>query len=166
MGAESLEGALDLDGVEADIPGLDRLGQRLAEGQEPAVVAGLAAPVIDELVPGDTDDPRDGHRRRLDPAVDIDCGQESLRRQILGESPLLATSRQIGVNLRQGVVVEGQERRSLVGAGWRRFAHMSIVARGALPPTPQSKLLPTPLTRSGAAIQMVDGLLRRQGRGA
>lgn len=124
MGTDALEGPVNHHGVEADVPGLGGLGGRLGEEVEPAFLSGLAAPVVDQLVSGHPDAPRDGHRRRISPAERVDGGQERLCREILGERPLSATGRQVGVDTGRGIVVEGQKRRPLVGPGWRGFAHM------------------------------------------
>ncbi len=89
--------------------------------------------MVDELVAGDGDQPRDREIRNLVVAHGPDRGEERLARQVFGDRGVVHARREIAVDLGECPVVEREEHRSLVGGGAR--VHISIIARGRVLPT-------------------------------
>ena len=83
-----------------------------------------AAPVIDQLVPGDPDQP--GHGHLVDPvSLDLaDRSEKGLCREILGELAMTAASPVIAVHLIDGDVVDGEQIGGVFAATFRnRLGH-------------------------------------------
>jgi menaquinone-9 beta-reductase len=82
------------------------------------------APVIDQLVPRDSDQP--GHGHLVDPAsLNLaDRSEEGFRREILGELAMTATRPVVAVHLIDGDVVDGEQIGGVLAASFRnRFGH-------------------------------------------
>jgi len=114
------------------------LGGRLHQRQAP-LLAGLPAPVIGQLVPGDPDQPGDAD---LGLGSGPDRGQERLRGQVLGQRPLAAPGQQVAVQLRERLVVQLQQiahTRTSSGRALLRRGAASISGRPA-PASPAAAL--------------------------
>jgi hypothetical protein len=70
-----------------------------SKGRKPTPFPLVPAPVIDKLVSGDADQPRNGHRRWVGPLERRDRGHERLSREVLGIGNAAAARQQIAVHL-------------------------------------------------------------------
>ena len=82
VGPAARQGGVDGAGVEQLFPGIVRLVG--SDSRKPTLLALPAAPVIDKLVSGDADQPRDGHSGRVGALQRGDRGRERLGGQVLG----------------------------------------------------------------------------------
>ena len=85
VGAQLGQGLVGLRHVELDVPGIVPLDRGLLDQPELALLAGLAPPVVDQLVAGDPHQPghgQVGHGALLDRG---DGGEEGLGGQVLGD---------------------------------------------------------------------------------
>ena len=107
-----------------------------AHHPQAAQLALAAPPVVDQLVPGDPDQPA-GARGGARAATDgVDGGQERLGGQVLGQCRAAAACQQVAVDLVEGLVVEREQPVARVGRA--AGLHILIVVRGRRTPTPPS----------------------------
>src|SRR5207247_11134010 len=83
VGRESLERLAGAQAVERRVPRVVLL-RVVVDGAQVPLLARRSSPVVDQLVPGDTDDPRDAHGRWVVALDRLDGGKERLGRQVLG----------------------------------------------------------------------------------
>jgi hypothetical protein len=83
----------------------------------------LSPPVVDELVAGDADQPRDAGRRGLRLAHGGDGGEERLGGEVLGERAAPAARQEVAVDLRQGGVVQPEQLHPGIRLERRRRRH-------------------------------------------
>ena len=138
LGCEVVEGFAGPHRVEVRVPGI--LGAEVvADGAEAALLPRLAAPVVHELVPGDPDEPGDGHREDAVPADGVGGGEERLGGQVLGDRSLVAAGEEVAVDVADRRVVELQETRRARRGGL--LAHTRIIVRAADSPTVRPRFL-------------------------
>ena len=113
MRTEPGERVVGPTGVEHRVPGIvdDLL---VVDELEHTLAPRLAAPMIDELVAGDGDQPGGRHLDDGPPLHRLHRGEERLRRQVLGQRFTAAAVPQIAEHLGKGVVVEREELGALV----------------------------------------------------
>jgi hypothetical protein len=100
--------------------------------------------VVDQLVPGDADQPAGGRAGAVVAAHGVDGGEERLAGQVLGERGPAAPLQQVAVDLWESAVVAGEQLGTAIGRDVREvplragYVHTLIVVRGTHTPTPVS----------------------------
>ena len=131
--------------VEHDVPLVVGDREVAGNGPQPALLPLDPAPVVDELVAGDPDQPRDADGGDLSRPYRCDGGHERLGGELLGEQPAAAAAVEIPMDLGEGVIVERQQRRGRILVGPRGSVHdRYIVAHRRYPTLERS--------RSGSAL--------------
>ena len=133
MGAELLERVAGGEHVEVHVPRVVAArrgdGRVVGDGMDAAGFALGPAPVVDELVAGDADQP--GRRELVDGvALDgLDRRHEHLGRDVLGDLAIAAAGEQVAVDLADRPVVEREQVGTSVPGDCGRHTHEhSIVA--------------------------------------
>ena len=113
MGTERGQGLLRPSTLQRGVPRVPGwLGfaiEPACDGVKLALFAGLTAPVVDELVAGDADQPG---RSEIGDGVAFDRadgGQERLRREIFGDGVALTSRPKVTIDLADGAVVQRQQ---------------------------------------------------------
>jgi len=82
----------------------------VGNGVKPSLFTFDAAPMVDDLVAGNTHEPTDRHLCD-DTALDrVDRCQKDLRGEVFGNRSIATSAMEVGVDLRQRVVVQGEQR--------------------------------------------------------
>ena len=130
-----LQHAMRAQQLEALLPRVAMLGAKAGHGVKATRLARTAPPMVDELVPGDPDEPGSAHRRRVIPANRFDRREERYRGQVLGKGGRAAARQQVPVHGRQRPLVDVEQRLGGVGGGLWHPGHILIVVRGTASPT-------------------------------
>ena len=83
---------------------------KLSDRRQAPLVACLPAPVIDQLVAGDPDQPGNDHLPHESPFHGVACGEKCLGSEVFGEGPVAAPGFQVAVDGGQGMVVDVEQR--------------------------------------------------------
>src|SRR5215469_303256 len=134
--AEPLQHVLGPQGIEPGVPRVVAVRiRRRGHGTQRALLPGLPAPMVAQLVPGDADQPPRGQRRGRGGPHRIHRRQERLGGQVLGQRPLPAPGQQVAVDLGKGLVIEVEQACGSLSPGQPLSAHTPIVVRAARTPT-------------------------------
>ena len=116
MGGKTGKGRVGSRDVKLRLPRVvHRLGAA-SDRAEPAALEVRSPPVVDQLVTGDAHQPGDSKLRRAIPPGRRDSCHKRLRRQILGQHGAAAPWQEVAVDLGQGAVIQGSQRRLPAGA--------------------------------------------------
>ena len=116
---EDLPGARALEPLVAVVDGFVFFA---GEQPQAALLPSLAAPVVDQLVPGDADEPRNRQPRNCLSLDGLHGGEEGLGREVFGAGLVADPGAEVAEHLGERAVVDSEQRRPLV-TRLLRFAH-------------------------------------------
>ena len=134
VGTEALENVQHPLGVDDGIPRVGSAGVRIEVGVIEVDGRGRSCcppPVVGELVPGDPDQPGDGHFFDRAPSGLADGRKERICGQVLGDMTVTATAAQVAEHERHGAVVQPDHLGNVLGA----LAHNCVIVARPLPLT-------------------------------
>jgi len=109
LGCEQVERPSGLGGVERRFPWVGRDVVCVGHEAKASLLPLLPPPVVDELVARYADDPWHVDGRRVVTAGGVDCSEKRLRSEIFRQRRPATPGDEIGVDVGEGVVIEGQE---------------------------------------------------------
>ncbi len=140
-------------GLHGMVPG--DVDQVAGDRSQLALLAALAPPVIDQLVPGNPDQPGDrpALHQTLAPAG-VDRPQHRLRSEVLSQRHIANPAQQVVVDLRYGVIDEGDERPLFDHRSFLHRSHIPYVASGVQSLSTHAAIFSGPTQRRFTAAGM------------